>query len=193
MDKAHVKVQMGGAPAAVEVYRTAPTPNLIVLEFAAGDGAAAARPRSTQLAEFCDAGTKVDRRRPCQRRRALSRADPPRRQRIPGRADRHGRLHPRASPSSIVAPGAEPLGRIIAVVGAKGGVGASTIAHNLAWAISRGLRRPTVIADLDLAFGTAGLDFNQDPPQGIAEAVFAPDRLDDNFLDRLLSKCARAR
>jgi pilus assembly protein CpaE len=39
MDKAHLKVQMGGAPAAVEVYRTAPTPNLIVLEFAAGHGA----------------------------------------------------------------------------------------------------------------------------------------------------------
>ena len=47
----------------------------------------------------------------------------------------------------------------------------------------------TVIVDLDLAFGTAGLDFNQDPPQSIAEAVFAPDRLDSNLIDRLLSKC----
>ena len=43
--------------------------------------------------------------------------------------------------------------------------------------------------DLDLAFGTAGLDFNQDPPQGIAEAVFSPDRIDTAFVDRLLSKC----
>ena len=41
----------------------------------------------------------------------------------------------------------------------------------------------------DLAFGTAGLDFNQDPPQGIADAVFSPDRIDINFVDRLLSKC----
>ena len=48
----------------------------------------------------------------------------------------------------------------------------------------------TVIVDLDLAFGTAGLDFNQDPPQGIAEAVFAPDRVDANLIDRLLSKCS---
>ena len=48
----------------------------------------------------------------------------------------------------------------------------------------------TVLADLDLAFGTAGLDFNQDPPQGIAEAVFAPERLDANLVDRLLSKCS---
>jgi pilus assembly protein CpaE len=45
------------------------------------------------------------------------------------------------------------------------------------------------VADLDLAFGTAGLDYNQDPPQGIADAVFSPDRVDTAFVDRLLSKC----
>jgi pilus assembly protein CpaE len=42
---------------------------------------------------------------------------------------------------------------------------------------------------MDLAFGTAGLDFNQDPPMGIADAVFSPDRVDAAFIDRLLSKC----
>jgi pilus assembly protein CpaE len=47
----------------------------------------------------------------------------------------------------------------------------------------------SVVADLDLAFGTAGLDYNQDPPQGIADAVFSPDRVDTAFIDRLLSKC----
>jgi pilus assembly protein CpaE len=78
----------------------------------------------------------------------------------------------------------------VSVVGAKGGVGASTICHNLAWSISRELRMQTILADLDLAFGTAGLDFNQDPPQGIAEAVFSPERLDANLVDRLLSKCS---
>ena len=84
---------------------------------------------------------------------------------------------------------AEPVGRLIAVTGAKGGVGASTLAHNIAWSIAGRSTLPTVIVDLDLPFGTAGLDFNQDPPQGIAEAVFAPDRLDSNLVDRLLSKC----
>ena len=87
------------------------------------------------------------------------------------------------------APDAKPVGRIIAVVGAKGGVGASTIAHNIAWAIARDLALDAVVADLDLAFGTAGLDYNQDPPQGIADAVFSPDRIDTAFVDRLLSKC----
>jgi len=87
------------------------------------------------------------------------------------------------------APESKAVGRIIAVVGAKGGVGASTIAHNVAWAIARDLAMDSVVADLDLAFGTAGLDYNQDPPQGIADAVFSPDRIDTGFLDRLLSKC----
>src|SRR4029450_11154529 len=47
-----------------------------------------------------------------------------------------------------------------------------------------------IIADLDLAFGTTGLDFNQDPVQGIAEALQSPERLDEVLLDRLLTKCS---
>jgi pilus assembly protein CpaE len=86
-------------------------------------------------------------------------------------------------------PDAKPVGRVLAVVGAKGGVGASTVAHNIAWAIARDLSLDAVVADLDLAFGTAGLDYNQDPPQGVADAVFSPDRIDTAFIDRLLSKC----
>jgi pilus assembly protein CpaE len=87
------------------------------------------------------------------------------------------------------APDTKPIGRVIAVIGAKGGVGASTIAHNIGWAIARDLSLDSVVTDLDLAFGTAGLDFNQDPPQGVADAVFSPDRIDTAFVDRLLSRC----
>ncbi len=46
-----------------------------------------------------------------------------------------------------------------------------------------------MIADLDLAFNTVGLDFNQNAPQGIADALNSPDRLDEVLLDRLLSQC----
>ena len=52
------------------------------------------------------------------------------------------------------------------------------------------LKVDVVIADLDLAFGTTGLDFNQDPMQGIADALSSPDRLDEVLLDRLLTKCS---
>jgi pilus assembly protein CpaE len=86
-------------------------------------------------------------------------------------------------------PTAAPLGRVVAITGAKGGCGASTVAHNVAWSISRELDVATVIVDFDLAFGTAGLNFNQEPPQSLADAIFAPDRIDNNLVDRLLSKC----
>jgi pilus assembly protein CpaE len=187
MDKAHVKVQMGGAAAAVEAFRAAPTPNVIVLESTAER--AALLTNLEALSEFCDAGTKVV---------------------VIGRLNDiilYRELMSRGVSDYLVAPlevlefigaisrlysnaGAEPLGRVVAVTGVKGGVGASAIAHNMAFSMARDLHMQTVIADLDLAFGTGGLDFNQDPPQGIAEAVFAPDRLDANLVDRLLSRCS---
>ena len=187
MDKAHIKVHMGGGSAALEAYRTSPTPNVIVIESTNDRGSLVEHLEA--LSEYCDAGTKV----------VII-----------------GKLNDIALYRDLIARGvseyllspfgvldfmravshlynhaeAPALGRVIAVMGAKGGVGASTIAHNLGWSISRSQDVATVIADLDLGFGTVGLDFNQDPPQGIAEAVFSPDRLDANLMDRLLSKCS---
>jgi pilus assembly protein CpaE len=87
-------------------------------------------------------------------------------------------------------PDTDPVGHVFAFIGAKGGVGSSTICHNVGWTMSEILKTNVTIADLDLAFGTTGLDFNQDPVQGIAEALAAPERLDDQLLDRLLTKCS---
>jgi len=86
-------------------------------------------------------------------------------------------------------PAAKPLGRIFAFVGSKGGVGSSTLAHNVGWYLSRQLNTDTIITDLDLAFGTAGLNFNQETSQGVADALSQPDRVDQTLLDRLLTKC----
>lgn len=187
MDKAHARVQMGGAAAAVEAFRSAPTPNVIVIETVSD--AASLIASLEALAESCDAGTKViviGHVNDVQLYRDLIRR---------GVSDYLiAPLAPldvlRALSELYVAPEARNLGRTIAVMGAKGGVGASTVAHNVAWAVARNLDASTVIVDLDIAFGTAGLDFNQDPPQGIAEAVFSPERLDANMLDRLLSRCS---
>jgi pilus assembly protein CpaE len=185
LGKAHIKIQMGGIGAAIEAYRTAPTPNVIVLET---DGRTDILAGLDQLATVCDPGTRVV---------------------VIGRVNdvtlyrelvRRGVSDYVIAPVGAIdvvrsicnlfsAPEAKSVGRIIAVVGAKGGVGASTIAHNVAFAIARDLAMDSVVADLDLAFGTAGLDYNQDPPQGIADAVFSPDRVDTAFIDRLLSKC----
>ena len=187
MQKAHVKHHMGGAAAAVEAFREAPTPNVIVLE--ATQNREALLSSLDTLAEFCDAGTKVV---------VVGKInDITLYRELMARGVREYLVEPfdmldfvRAMSELYAVSGGEPLGRIVAVYGAKGGVGASTVAHNIAWSISRGFDVATVVADLDLGFGTAGLDFNQDPPQGIAEAVFAPERLDANVVDRLLSKCS---
>jgi pilus assembly protein CpaE len=80
---------------------------------------------------------------------------------------------------------------VIAFVGAKGGVGSSTVCHNVAWAISEIAKSEVVVADLDLAFGTVALDFNQEAMHGMAEALQAPERLDEAALDRLLTKCSQ--
>ncbi|GJD29467.1 Iron-sulfur cluster carrier protein [Methylobacterium adhaesivum] len=187
MQKTHVKVQMGGGAAAVEAYRHAPTPNVIVIE----TQGAKSRPIECldALADVCDPGTKVI---------VIGHVNDVLlyRQFIQRGVSEY--LMAPIEPIALIqavsdlfsSPGAKPIGRTIAVVGAKGGVGASTLAHNLAWTIAREQDTATVIADLDIAFGTASLNFNQDPPQGIAEAVFSPERLDANLLDRLLSKCS---
>jgi pilus assembly protein CpaE len=183
--KAHLKIQMGGMAAAIEAYRTAPTPNVILLET---ESRTEILPGLDQLAAVCDAGTRVV---------VIGRINDVTLYRELVRRGVSDYVIAPVGPIDIVrsvcnlftTPEAKAVGRIIAVVGAKGGVGASTIAHNVAWAIARDLALDSVVADLDLAFGTAGLDYNQDPPQGIADAVFSPDRIDTAFLDRLLSKC----
>ncbi len=188
MEKAHLRVQMGGAPAAVEAYRNAATPNVIIIETDGGRDVLI--DCLDRLSEVCDVGTKVivvGRVNDVLLYRELMRRGVSEYLVAPVPA-----LEVVRSLSELFrAPDADPVGRTIAFVGAKGGAGSSTIAHNVAWTIARAFEQPTVVADLDLAFGTAGLDFNQDPPQGIADAVFAPDRLDSNLVDRLLTKCTQ--
>jgi len=186
MAKAHLRIQMGGIVAATEAYRASATPNVVIIE-SEGRGDALLTGLDS-LAEVCDAGTRVV---------------------VVGRLNDivlYREMVRRGVSDYLIAPigtldiiravsglfhavDAKPVGRTLAVVGAKGGVGASTVAHNIAWAIARDVGLDAVVADLDLPFGTAGLDFNQDPPQGIADAVMSPDRIDTAFVDRLLSKC----
>src|ERR1700737_502699 len=185
LGKAHLTIQMGGVAAAIESYRTVPTPNVIILETEGGSDILAGL---DDLATVCDAGTRVvviGTNHDAAPYRELVRR---------GVSDYV--IGPvatldvvRSICSLFSASEAIAVGRIIAIVGAKGGVGASTVAHNVAWAIARDLALDSVVIDLDLAFGTAGLDYNQDPLQGIANAVFSPDRLDTAYMDRLLSKC----
>lgn len=187
MAKAHLKVHMGGIATAIEFYQTAATPNLILLE-------SRAEPKEmlallAELADVCDPTSKVvivGHVNDVWLYRELIRA---------GVSEYVVAPVSMADIVSVIAnifvdPKAEPVGRSIAFIGAKGGVGSSTLAHNLSWAMSSLFENEVLIADLDLPFGTANINFDQDPVQGIAEAVFSPERLDEVYLDRLLAQCA---
>ena len=186
LSRATTQIRIGGVAAAVETYQHEPTPPLIIVECLKD-------PQTLlwevdQLAEVCDAGTKVV---------------------VVGATNDiilFRELMRRGVSEYLVAPlqplqliaaigglfndPAQPfVGRTIAFVGARGGAGASAVAHNTAYAISERIGANTVIVDYDLPFGTAGLDFNQDPLSGVADALGQPDRLDSTLLDRMMVRC----
>ncbi|MGB8817484.1 MAG: CpaE family protein [Rhizobiaceae bacterium] len=185
--RAHMRVERGGVSTAVEYYHSNPTPNLIILESSAEPRAIMAE--LSGLAEVCDPTTKVV---------VIGHYNDVTLYREMIRAGISEYMVAPVSLADVIAvisgiyitPDAAPIGKTIAVIGAKGGVGSSTIAHNLAWMVSSLFKNEVVIADMDLPFGTANINFDQDPAQGIAEAVFSPERIDEVYLDRLLAQCS---
>ncbi len=185
MSKAHTTIQLGGIASAVQVYQSEPTPNVVVVE-SHGDRTQIMA-ELARFAEFCQPTTKVI---------------------VIGHVNdvilyrdliKNGVSEYLVAPITAMQlietignlysdPKAAPLGRIVAFVGSKGGVGSSTIAHNIAWAVSQRMNIETVITDLDLPFGTSALNFNQDGGGGIMDALSQPDRVDSTLVDRLMTK-----
>jgi pilus assembly protein CpaE len=185
MKNVSMEVFEGGVPVAINHYVNETTPNLLVIE-GSGD------PRQLlseldSLAEYCDENIRVlvlgqtnDIRlyRELMRRGVseylVAPFDP---------------VHMIRSISNLFTdPDAPFTGKTIAVTGVKGGVGASSIAHNLAWALSERIKVNATLVDLDLNFGTTGLDFNQDAAATIADALMSPDRFDEAVMGRLITK-----
>lgn len=183
MSKAQTKVEMGGIKAAVAYFSESPTPNLVIVEMEAD--ADTLFNQLSALANVCDPGTKVVVVGNCNDIR------------IYRSLIREGISEYLVTPftpvqiletigSLYIDPEAAPAGRVVAFIGAKGGAGSSTIAHNIAWTLSDKFEEEATIVDLDLPFGTACLNFNEDPTQGVVDALVAPERVDDVLLDRLL-------
>ena len=183
--KANTTIELGGLQAAIDHYTGQVTPNLLVVETKLHGHTAL--DEIDRLAEVCDPATKVI---------------------IVGRAndvELYRGLIRRGASEYLVAPinplhlievvsglyldpDAAPVGRVISFVGARGGVGSSTLSHNVAFCIAELLHINTTIVDFDLPFGTTGLNFNEEPSQGVADALSSPERIDDVLLDRLLVK-----
>jgi pilus assembly protein CpaE len=183
--KAHFDVHIGGVQSAVDQFKGQVTPNLLIIETKLQGRAALSD--IDRLAEVCDPATKVI---------------------VVGRVndvELYRELIRRGVSEYLVAPldplhvietisglyvdrQTQPIGRVVAFVSARGGAGSSTLAHNVGWCIADRYKIHTTIVDLDLPFGTLALDFNEEPTQTVADALAAPERLDDVLLDRVLVK-----
>ena len=79
-------------------------------------------------------------------------------------------------------------GKLVAFVGARGGVGTSTFASNCAWILGNKHSKRIGLVDLDLQFGSAAHFFNIPTARGFAEALESPDRVDEVFVERAMVK-----
>jgi len=185
MSKTALTVELGGIDAAIELLSSQASPNLILLDHTGSPKQILAD--LDRLAEHVDAGAKcvvigsindITLYRELMKRGVSEYLTPP--------------LTPVQLIRSISALFTDPekpfAGRVTAVIGAKGGVGASTIAQNLAWALAERYNANTTLLDLDVAFGTAGLQFDQEPEIGVGEALSRVAQIDATFLERTLIK-----
>ena len=183
--KAHVTVQLGGLQAAIEHHAGNVTPNLLIVETRLQGKTAVEE--IDRLADVCDPATKV---------LVVGRVNDVELYRELMRRGVSEYLVAPLNPLHLIevisglylSPDAAPIGRVVSFVGARGGAGSSTLSHNVGWCIAERMKINTTIVDLDMPFGTMGLDFNEEPSQGVADALSAPERLDDVLLDRLLIK-----
>ena len=185
LSKAHLTVQLGGINAAVDHYNGQVTPNLLVVETRLHGQAAL--DELDRLAEVCDPATKVV---------VVGRTNDVELYRELMRRGASEYLVAPLSPLQLIEvisglyldPGASPIGRVIAFVGARGGAGSSTLAHNVGWCIAEELHINTTIVDFDLPFGTPAWISTTKPARASPTRLSAPERLDDVLLDRLLIK-----
>ena len=75
---------------------------------------------------------------------------------------------------------------LTAVIGVRGGVGASTIATSLAWLLGEKANRSTALLDLDVHFGTGALALDLEPGRGLTDAIENPSRIDGLFIERAM-------
>lgn len=182
------KVALGGIPAAIRFYTSAPTPDLLILETTSDDTEILAG--LDALSSVCEESTKViviGKRNDISLYRAIR--DKGVSEYLVAPVDNLSAI---ATVLALYQDGStKHLGRVCGFLGAKGGVGASTLAQNVAWSMGQDRQGPIMLADLDLQFGTAALNLDLNASSGFAQQATDPDRLDEALLERTLIRKGR--
>ncbi|WP_157779743.1 AAA family ATPase [Celeribacter ethanolicus] len=96
--------------------------------------------------------------------------------------------------------GIQAKGRVVAVCGASGGVGASLLAANLSVAFlahnaphraeisNAGQGAKVGLLDADFAFGSLAVDFDIEATQGVFETLERPERVDSTYLQSSMAE-----
>ncbi|GAB6053816.1 hypothetical protein JCM17960_26360 [Magnetospira thiophila] len=179
-------VRRGDAAEAVRVLAGMATPKLLVLDLS---GAPDPIEELAALADHCDPGTRVI---------ALGTVNDVNLYRqlmemgiddyllkpLAAEAVRAAVERVLREPETPAEEAASDLARLVLVVGARGGVGATTVAVNTAWILAHEKQRKVALVDLDLYFGTTALALDLEPGRGFREALENPSRIDSLFIER---------
>ena len=98
--------------------------------------------------------------------------------------------HTAALGSKSAVGAADKPRKAVTVIGARGGVGASSIAASLAWMFAERAGRSTALLDLDIQFGTGALAFDLEPGRGLTDALENPSRIDGLFIERAMVRAS---
>jgi pilus assembly protein CpaE len=184
LSRARLAMRSGGIPAAVEHYAATATPDILVVECREpGEALTAAL---AALAAVCQPTTKVvvlGAANDVVLYRALRRQGVSEYLPLPAEARMLGETL-----AGLVSAEDGARGRLISFIGAGGGVGSSQIAHHTAFHLARLFDSDTAVIDLDLGFGTVGLDFNIESAQSVAALLAEPERLDESLMQRLMAR-----
>jgi pilus assembly protein CpaE len=176
-------VSSGGVRKSVEQFQTTPSPKLLFIDLSGIDNA---MNEVDALAEVCEPGTTVvavgDQNDVALYRMLTSAGitdylvKPLSAEVIDMAMDAAAEVPTAADGESVA------NGKVLAFVGAHGGVGATTLAVNTAWAIATEMQKQVAIVDLDLKFGSVSLALDVEPGRGLREALQHPERIDGLFV-----------
>lgn len=189
---ANASIHQGDIDTAVEHLKTSRSPGVLLVEVKSAESAPAAFDR---LADVCEPGVKVlvtgtineysfycwlvDMGISSYLLKPLT----------PAALENAYRKATEVPIAHVAAPVVESeKGKVISVVGARGGVGASTLAVNLAWLLAHKFQQKTALLDFDPQLGTVALALDLEPGRGLRDALEKPERIDSLFMDRVMVK-----